>query len=103
MDNLYEAYREWNATQAKLARCKRAFRRIEKELDLIEDGLHTAIAEELATTRAGKKVLHAFTGHTPYGWEQACGTDGRFRKLARRIGWEKFYPIIKLARKMEEW
>lgn len=103
MSKLSEAYKEWNATQARLASCKRAFRHIEKELRFIEDGLHIAIAEELATTRAGRKVLHAFTGHTQYGWERACGVDGRFKKLARNVGWEKFYPIVKLARRMETW
>jgi len=96
-----EAYRAFNREQARLLRWSWAMKKIDREIDRLRHDLHLRVAKELATTRPGQKVLRAYWGHTPKGWEAACGTDGRLKKLARTIGWENFQWIIEVARAMQ--
>lgn len=98
-----EAWRKWRAEERAIRARREAIKKANMELDLIADSLYADLAHQLATDPAGRKILHNFTGHTLRGWEIACGVDGRYIRMARQIGWDKFQRIIALARKMETW
>lgn len=101
--NEREAFRRYRREEAMMRKWKDFVKRTMRELDFIEDSMHSDIARELATTRAGLKCLHTYRGRSEFGWMQACGTDGKWKRIARTVGWPRFSRIIWLARRMETW
>ena len=101
MKNMKDAYAEWRRHDRMLQEHKRQIAELNRRIDEIAEAQEICAARELATTKAGKRCLRAYTGHTPYGWECACGVDGRFKKLAKTFGWPRWQVVIWIARKMD--
>lgn len=74
----------------------KALAEAEMELRLEHDA---KIVESLKKDPAMIKVVRKFNGHTQYGWECACGNDGRLKKTAQHLGWRYFSQVIWEIRK----
>lgn len=68
---------------------------IEAEVAAVEAEL-SALMNDPAFLRALKK----YNGHTIFGWECACGVDGRLKKIAKSVGWTRFWAFIGDARRV---
>lgn len=69
----------------------RAIENIEAEMR-IECTLR--LAESLKGDPAMVAVVRKYNGHSQYGWEIACGCDGRIKKVTRFIGWALTSQVI---------
>lgn len=119
--NERDAYRAFHRRDRLMRRWKMELRRIRLEVESLEldlaeavvrDRAATAAADEATTRRlvdalfndeAFNRVLRAFTGHTPHGWEVACGCDGRMRKLLKDPGWGILREVIRRVRAAKGW
>ena len=112
--NLRDAYRAYNRQRQAEERYRRELRRIGAQIDALAESLEADIAaqrirhetelvaeytESLADDVAFNRVLARDTGHTPYGWEVACGCDGRMRALLRNPGWRVLSEVIDIVRR----
>lgn len=72
------------------------------DLEIIEENVTTINTEidSLMSDAAFVKVLKRYNGHSLYGWECACGQDGRLKKIARSVGWTRFSAVIWEARQV---
>lgn len=102
MQNLRALSSFWQRVRAEqrlhrktLARL-RALDEAEIELRLEHDA---KVVESLKKDPAMIRVVRRFNGHTQYGWERACGNDGRLKKAAQHLGWEYFSQVIWEIRK----
>lgn len=79
---------------------RRDMERIGRRVAALEGWRDEILARELAGTRAGRRILGRYDGHTPYGWEVACHPDGKWVRTARKVGWPAFSRIIEEARNL---
>ena len=109
--NLREAYRLWNHEQRLKEQWRRDLRRISLGIESLRLDLEDAVARQAAAEaerreaetrrlvdtmfddKAFNRVLSRYWGHTPQGWEAACGPDGRMKRLLRDPGW----PVLQEA------
>ena len=107
--NMRDAYRTFNREQLAIARWRREMARIGARVDELQLELEQAVArqrvaheeqlvreytESLFRDVAFNRVLARFTGHTPHGWEMACGCDGRMKALLRNPCWGVLKEVI---------
>ena len=107
--NLKDAYREYNRQQQAKTRYLRELRRISARIDDLQESMLADIAAQrlrheeklveeytksLMNDVAFNRVLSHYTGRTAYGWEIACGCDGRMKSLLRNPGWRVLSEVI---------
>lgn len=92
----WQRFRAEERLRAKTLARLRALDNAEIELKLERD---TKLAESLKEDPAMIRVVRKFNGRTQYGWERACGNDGRLKKAAQHLGWECFSQVIWEIRK----
>lgn len=111
--NLREAYRAYNRQRQAEERYRRELRKIGARIDSLAESIEadiiaqrirheTALISEYTKSMmddvAFNRVLSRYTGHTPYGWEVACGCDGRMRALLKNPGWRVLSEVIERVR-----
>lgn len=69
----------------------RAIENIEAEVR-IERTLR--VAESLKCDSAMISVVRKYNGRSQYGWEKACGCDGRIKRVTRSLGWNLTSQVI---------
>lgn len=82
--SVWRRYRAEERLRAETVARIRAIENAEMEVR-IEANLH--IAESLKSDKAMVTIVRKYNGHSQYGWERACGVDGRIKKITRAIGW----------------
>lgn len=108
-----EAYRRFHAEDRARQTFRRELKRISLEIEALGLDLAAAKARQDAEEReaetrelvermfhdkAFNRVLQAFTGRTPHGWEVACGCDGRMLRLLQEPGWPVLEEAIRRIR-----
>lgn len=69
----------------------RAIEKVETEVR-VERTLR--LAESLKGDSAMVAVVRKYNGHSQYGWEKACGCDGRIKRATRTLGWNLTSQVI---------
>lgn len=112
-----QAYRAWHKEQRLRQQWKRDLKRIERDLEALSLDVRAALerqrvhdaaqaeaetrrlVESLPSDRAFMRALNRFWGHTPRGWEAACGCDGRMKALLKTPGWDILREVIRRIRR----
>lgn len=84
ISSVWKRYRAEERLRAKTAAKLVAVSKMEIAL-LVESNLQTA--ESLKQDKAMIAAVRKYNGHSQFGWEKACGVDGRIKRITRAIGW----------------
>lgn len=100
--NELSAYRMWHAQERATIDFKKKLHMIDLTIQGIEMDMFRSAVEQYKNDMAFVRATRRFTGYTQYGWEIACGSDGRLIKLGRRIGWPMLSKLILAVREYYE-
>ena len=97
-----EAYRQFNRAAREAWKLQRNLREADILIERIKakqrESLILEYTNSLQNDTAFNRVLDAYTGHSPHGWEVACGCDGRMKRLLKDPGWGILKEVIRRVR-----
>jgi hypothetical protein len=100
MVNESEAWRRLHNQERAAETFRRRLKEIELEVERLQLDMEEAYVRQCADDKAFLQALKRFTGHTPHGWEMACGCDGRCKALIRQLGWPALWRVIQRVRRI---
>lgn len=89
--SVWKCFREEEKLRANTVTRIRAIENVETEVR-VERTLR--VAESLKSDSAMVAVVRRYNGHSQYGWEKACGCDGRIKRVTRSLGWNLTSQVI---------
>lgn len=89
-----DAWRAYRKVERARAQYRERLKAIELEVERLQLDMEESLVRQYAEDKGFLRALKRFTGHTPHGWEVACGCDGRCKALARNLGWDAMWRII---------
>ena len=89
-----EAWRRYRKEERATREFKNRVKEIELEIERLRLDMEESYVRQCADDKAFLRALKRFTGHTQYGWEVACGCDGRCKALVRQLGWPALWRVI---------
>jgi hypothetical protein len=89
--SVWKRFRAEEKLRAETIARIRAIENVETEVR-IERTLR--VAESLKCDSAMISVVRKYNGHSQYGWEKACGCDGRIKRVTRSLGWNLTSQVI---------
>jgi hypothetical protein len=89
-----EAWQQLHRSERAAKEFKKRLKEIELEIERLRLDMEESYVRQCTDDEAFLRVLRRFTGHTPHGWEMACGCDGRCKALVRQLGWPALWRVI---------